>query len=258
MDLGLAGRIALITGGSKGIGRAAAECLAAEGCEVILVARGQEALEAAATAIRARHQVAVRVHAADLAAAGAAEDLARRFPAIDILVNNAGAIPAGSLAEVDGATWRQAWQLKVFGYIDLCRAYYPLLAARRGVIVNVIGAAARSFDPGYICGVAGNAALEAFTCALGAAAPADGLRVVGLSPGPVMTERLERLQRRRAAARLGDAERWRDLLAGLPFGRAATLEEIATMIAVLASPRSAYTSGTIVTIDGGATCRRVS
>ena len=126
------------------------------------------------------------------------------------------------------------------------------------MIVNVIGAAARTLDPGYICGVAGNAALEALTQSLGAAAPADGLRVVGLSPGPVTTDRLVTLQRKRAQDRFGDPERWPELFAGMPFGRAATPEEIGAMTAFLASPRSGYTSGTIVTIDGGATSRRAS
>lgn len=255
MDLGLRGRTALITGGSKGIGRAAAESLAAEGCDVILVARTQSALEAAAEEIRARHQVNARAHAADLAVQGTADELALLFPATDILVNNAGAIPGGSLLQVDGATWRNAWQLKVFGYIDMCRAFHPLLARRGGVIVNVIGSAATTLDPGYICGVAGNAALEAFTRSLGGAAPAEGMRVVGLSPGPVATDRLVTLTRGKAADRLGDAERWRELLAPMPFARAATPQEIGDMIAFLASPRSGYTSGTIVQIDGGLASR---
>ena len=130
MDLGVRGKTALITGGSKGIGLAAAECLAAEGCGVILVSRTQAALDAAAEQIRTRFQVNARTHAADLAVQGAAEELARLFPEIDILVNNAGAIPGGSLQQVDGTTWRQAWQLKVLGYVDMCRAFYPLLARR--------------------------------------------------------------------------------------------------------------------------------
>lgn len=255
MDLGLRGRTALITGGSKGIGRAAAESLAAEGCDVILVSRTQSALETAAEEIRGRHQVNARAHAADIAVQGTAEELALLFPQIDILVNNAGAIPGGSLQQVDGTTWRSAWQLKVFGYIDMCRAFYPLLAKRGGVIVNVIGNAAATLDQAYICGVTGNAALEAFTRSLGGGAPADGMRVVGLSPGPVSTDRLVTLTRRKAADRFGDPERWRELLAPMPFGRAATPQEVGDMVAFLASPRSGYTSGTIVVIDGGMASR---
>jgi NAD(P)-dependent dehydrogenase (short-subunit alcohol dehydrogenase family) len=261
MDLGLRGRTALITGGSKGIGRAAAESLAAEGCDVILVSRSLAALEETAAAIRARHQVSVRVDAADISVEGTAEAIAARFPEIDILVNNAGAIPGGTLAEVDGATWRRAWQLKVFGYIDMCRAFYPLLAARAAAgghtpaIINVIGNAAETLDHAYICGVTGNAALYAFTRSLGGKAPEDGLRVVGLSPGPVATDRLVGLMRKKAADRMGDPERWRELFAPMPFGRAATPQEIGDMVAFLASPRSGFTSGTIVTIDGGMAAR---
>jgi NAD(P)-dependent dehydrogenase (short-subunit alcohol dehydrogenase family) len=171
---------------------------------------------------------------------------------IDVLVNNAGAIPPGSLTGVDDATWRRAWDLKVFGFISLCRAVYPAMAARRaGVIVNVIGAAGERFDPNYIVGSAGNASLMAFTRALGKAAPADGIRVVGINPGPIATARLEMLSRKRAEQQLGDAERWRELFAKMPFGRAGAPEEIGNAVAFLASPRSGYTSGTILTIDGG-------
>jgi hypothetical protein len=260
MDLLLRGRTALITGGSKGIGRAAAESMAAEGCDVILVSRTQGALEETAGAIRARFQVNVRVHAADIAVQGTAEDIAARFPDIDILVNNAGAIPGGSLAQVDGTTWRQSWQLKVFGYIDMCRAFYPLLQGRSSSsfipsIINVVGNAAETLDQAYICGVTGNAALYAFTRSLGGTAPNDGLRVVGLSPGPVATDRLIGLMKKKSTDRTGDAGRWQELFSPMPFGRAATPEEIGDMIAFLASPRSGFTSGTIVTIDGGMAAR---
>jgi NAD(P)-dependent dehydrogenase (short-subunit alcohol dehydrogenase family) len=122
-------------------------------------------------------------------------------------------------------------------------------------IVNVVGNAAETLDQAYICGVTGNAALYAFTRSLGGAAPNDGLRVVGLSPGPVATDRLIGLMRKKAADRTGDAERWQELFAPMPFGRAATPEEIGDMIAFLASPRSGFTSGTIVTIDGGMAAR---
>jgi len=119
------------------------------------------------------------------------------------------------------------------------------------VIVNVIGAAGERFDPNYIVGSAGNASLMAFTRALGKAAPADNIRVVGINPGPIATARLEMLSRKRAEQQLGDAERWRELFAKMPFGRAGAPEEIGNAVAFLASPRSGYTSGTILTIDGG-------
>jgi NAD(P)-dependent dehydrogenase (short-subunit alcohol dehydrogenase family) len=252
MDLQLAGKRALITGGSKGIGRAAAEALAEEGCEITLVARTEATLAATAAELRARRQVNVRTIAADLSSDAAVREVAAAAGQVDILVNNAGAIPPGDLVTVDDATWRRAWDLKVFGFISFCRAIYPQMAARRaGVIVNVIGAAGELFPPGYITGAAGNAALMAFTRALGKQAPADGLRVVGINPGPVETERLVMLQRDQAAKKLGDPERWRELTTGMPFGRPATPEEIGAAVAFLASPRSGYTTGTVLTISGG-------
>lgn len=252
MDLGLSGKRALITGGSKGIGRASAELLAEEGCDVVIVARGKDALDEAAAAIRTRRQVRIEAVAADLSRNAEVMRVARECGPVDILVNNAGAIPPGTLAQVDGARWREAWDLKVFGFIDLTREVYAAMKSRGGgVIVNVVGAAGEKFPPDYIAGAAGNAALMAFTRALGRAAPADGMRVVGINPGPVETDRMVMLQRDRAERLHGDPARWREFLAGMPFGRAAMPEEIANAVAFLASPRSGYTSGTILTIDGG-------
>ncbi len=251
MDLHLAGKRALITGGSKGIGRASAEILAQEGCDIVLVARDAATLEHAAGAIRSKRQVGVETIVADLSRQTEVERVARSAGAVDILVNNAGAIPPGNLLAVDDATLRAAWDLKVFGFISLSRALYPALRERRGVIVNVIGAAGETFDPGYIAGSAGNAALMAFTRGLGRGAHKDGVRVVAINPGPVATERLERLLRHRAETELGNAARWRDLCAGMPYGRPAEPEEIGAAVAFLASPRSAYTNATVVTINGG-------
>ena len=252
MDLNLAGRKALVTGASKGIGRAVARTLAEEGCDLVLVARTAADLERVRDEIRAARNVAVTAVPLDLSNGEAARGLARDFPEIDILVNNAGAIPGGTLAEIDEPRWRQAWDLKVFGYINLCRAYFAAMKERRrGVIVNIIGSAGERLDAAYIAGTTGNASLMAFTRALGAAAPDAGLRVIGINPGPVSTDRLVMLLKKRAQDRLGDAARWQELTKSMPFGRAATPEEIAAMAAFLASDLSAYTTGTIVTIDGG-------
>jgi NAD(P)-dependent dehydrogenase (short-subunit alcohol dehydrogenase family) len=253
MDLQIKGKRALITGGSKGIGQAAANVLADEGCDLILVARDQQALDAAANAIRGRRQVSVATIAADLSTDEAVQRVARQAGEIDILVNNAGAIPPGGLLDVDNDTWRRAWDLKVFGFISLTRAVYAAMAARKsGVIINVIGAAGEKFPSSYIAGAAGNASLMAFSRALGRGSTADGIRVVGINPGATATERLEMLMRDRAQKQFGDPERWREMFKDLPFGRAGKPEEIGYAVAFLASPLSGYTSGTIVTIDGGA------
>jgi NAD(P)-dependent dehydrogenase (short-subunit alcohol dehydrogenase family) len=252
MDLQLAGKTALITGGSKGIGRATAEVLASEGCNVIIVARDIATLDTAADGIRAKHQVQVRTIAADLSSDAAVREVAQVAGELDILVNNAGAIPPGDLLSVDDPTWRRAWDLKVFGYISLCRVIYARMKARNaGVIVNVIGAAGEKFPSNYIAGAAGNASLMAFTRALGKGAPADGLRVVAINPGPVETDRLVMLRRADAQLKFGDPERWRELTSSMPFGRAASPAEIGNAVAFLASPLSGYTTGTVLTIDGG-------
>jgi NAD(P)-dependent dehydrogenase (short-subunit alcohol dehydrogenase family) len=252
MDLHLAGKTALITGGSKGIGRATAEVLAGEGCNVILVARDQATLDEAAAGVRTKRQVNVRTIAADLSSDAAVRKVAAEAGDLDILVNNAGAIPPGDVLSIDDARWRQAWDLKVFGYISFCRVIYAQMKARKaGVIINVIGSAGEKFPTNYIAGAAGNASLMAFTRALGKGAPADGLRVVGINPGPVETDRLVMLRRAEAQQKFGDAERWRELSASMPFGRAASPAEIGNAVAFLASPMSGYTTGTILTIDGG-------
>ncbi|MGE0830193.1 MAG: SDR family NAD(P)-dependent oxidoreductase, partial [Hyphomonadaceae bacterium] len=151
MDLGLEGKTALVTGGSKGIGAASAKSLAAEGCNVIIVSRAEADLQKAKAAIAGAANVRIETLAADLSKGEEVKRVAAAFPEIDILVNNAGAIRGGSLTDVDEARWRFDWDLKVFGYINMCREYYPRMAKRGGgVIVNVIGAAAHTKPAGYI------------------------------------------------------------------------------------------------------------
>ena len=252
MDLKLNGRTALITGASKGIGRAIAKVLAEEGCNLILVSRTAADLDAARKEIAARHNVSIVTHALDLAVSESVDRLAKEHGGIDILVNNAGAIPGGRLAEVDEKRWRESWDLKVYGYINMTRAFYAAMKERRrGVIINILGVAGERFESTYIAGSAGNAGLVAFTKSIGSASPADNIRVVGVSPGPIDTERLETLMRKRAQDQLGDASKWREFHKPLPFGRPGTSEEIAHMVAFLASDLSSYTTGTVITIDGG-------
>jgi NAD(P)-dependent dehydrogenase (short-subunit alcohol dehydrogenase family) len=244
MDLHLRGTRALVTGASKGIGAAVAGVLAEEGCDLHLAARGKDALDDLAARLRTAHGVGVEVHQVDLRQPDDIERLANAVPDIDILINNAGDIPAGSLEEVDQQSWRHAWDLKVYGYIDLTRLVYARMRARgHGVIINDIGAGGERPEFDYIAGSAGNAALMAFTRALGGRSLRDNIRVVGVNPGAVETERIITMMN------TSDAVRQR--MTGLPAGRAAKPHEIADTMAFLASDRSAYTSGVIVTIDGG-------
>ncbi|WP_433250375.1 SDR family oxidoreductase [Streptosporangium sp. CA-135522] len=244
MDLHLRGKRVLITGGSKGIGAAVAEVLAEEGCDLHLAARSKDALEELALRLGGQYGVDVHIHPVDLSRSHDIATLVETLPDLDILINNAGDIPAGSLQTVDERTWRESWELKVFGYINLTRHIYARMKARgHGVIINDIGAAGERVDAGYIAGSTANAALMAFTRALGGASLRDGIRVVGVNPGPVATERITKL--------IQTSDRFREMAARFPHGRAAHPREIADMMAFLASDRSAYTSGVIVTIDGG-------
>ncbi|MBB5690860.1 SDR family NAD(P)-dependent oxidoreductase [Roseomonas alkaliterrae] len=252
MEMHLRGRRVLVTGGSKGIGLACAEAFAAEGCDVVLSARDGAALAAAADQVRAKAQVRVETLAADLSREAERERLHAAFPDMDILVNNAGAIPAGRLQDIPIAAWKAAWDLKVIGYIHMCQLYLPAMEARKsGVIVNIIGMAGRAPRAGYIAGGAGNAALIAFTQALGAAAQANNVKVVGINPAVTRTERMLTQARTNAKLRFGDEERWAETLTDLPFGRPIEPGEIADLAVFLASPRGHYVNGTVVDVDGG-------
>lgn len=242
MDLNLNGKRVLVTGASKGIGRACADLLAQEGCTVLGTSRSIEG--------------GPNTKQGDLSRRGVAEDLAAWAGELDILVNNAGAIPGGDLQRVDEETWRHAWDLKVFGYINLTRAVYAKMKARgRGVIINILGNAGERLNSAYVAGSTANAGLMAFTRTLGGVSHSDGIRVLGINPGPVATDRLLSLYKQMAQTKLGDAARYPELFREMSFGRPANADEVAWAVAFLASERSAYTSGCILTIDGGLAAR---
>ena len=257
MDLQLQGKTALITGGSKGIGRAIATRLAAEGCHLHLAARNAEDLETVAAELRAKHDVLVTIHPMDLSSGDNAVALVAACADVDILVNNAGAIAAGSISDIDEATWRGGWDLKVYGFVNLAREMYRVMKARgQGVILNVIGIAGGEVSEfNYIAGTTGNAGLAAFTRAMGGGSPVDNIRVLGINPGMTATERLVSLMRQNATNKGLDPDDWRQLTATMPFGRLAEPDEVADLCAFLVSDRAAYISGTVVTIDGGLSSR---
>ena len=251
MELNLAGRTVLITGGSKGIGLGCAKRFAAEGCNLVLVARSEDQLKEAADTIRKSAQVNVRTLALDLSVEAQRDRLVREVPDIDVLVNNAGAIPGGNIFDVDDKAWRTGWELKVFGYVNLTRAYFTLMKEKkRGVIINICGAGGETLSFGYIAGAAGNASLMAFSRAMGGTSIDWGVRVLAVNPGPVETDRVVYLAKQRAASQ-GDESRWREDFKRMPYGRPADVDEIAPMVVFLASDLARYVSGTVVTIDGG-------
>ena len=255
MDLGLTGKRALVTGASKGIGLGCALALATEGCDVQIVARSEDRLSVAAEQIRAAAPTAkILTHVADLSDSAAQQQLAEAASDVDIWINNAGAIPGGDITTIDEARWREAWDLKVFGYINLCRHVYPAMAERGdGVILNIIGAAAVRPQPGYIAGAVGNSSLVGLTTALGGHSLTQGVRVLAVNPGAIITDRLADLFRQAADDKFGDPDRWEELVPTDPAP--GSVEQVADTVTFLVSPRASHLSGISITIDGGASAR---
>ena len=244
MDLGLKGKSVLITGGSKGIGLACAMSFAAEGCELHLAARNRELLEAVRRTIREAHGVDVSLHAVDLRERAALHDLANACADSDILVNNAGDIPGGTIESLDENQWRHAWELKVFGYINLTRALFGRMKARkRGVIVNVIGMAAENPSFEYLCGAAANAGLAAFTKGMGKGSREHGVRVLGVHPPNTRTERIVTLMKAQAKAKFGDEGRYEELM-----GNLIEPQQVGDTVAFLASARAGQLSGIVLNL----------
>ena len=240
MDLGLKGKSVLVTGGSKGIGLACAQSFAAEGCRVHLAARDKERLAGAARSLGGDAQI----HSVDLRDGAALRQLAKECEGVDILVNNAGDIPGGTLETVDEAKWRHAWELKVFGFLNLSRELYRSMKARSsGVIVNVIGMAGETHPFEYICGAVGNAGLAAFTKAMGKGSREHGVRVVGVHPPATRTDRIVTLMKASAKAKFGDESRYTELM-----GNVIEPSQVADMVCFLASPRAGQLSGVVVNL----------
>jgi 3-oxoacyl-[acyl-carrier protein] reductase len=252
METGLKGKTVLITGASKGIGLACAKAFAAEGANLQIASRDAAKLAEAKAEILKVAKVDVTIHPCDLSKPGSAKALAAACGVPDVLVNNAGAIPGGSIETIDEERWRDSWELKVFGYINLTREMLtPMMQRKSGVIVNVIGMAGvkPSFD--YICGATANAALNAFTKGVGAGSVNHGVRVLGVNPAATRTDRIITLTKARAKTTFGDESRWEELLSNMPFGRVAHAEEVADTVVYCASDRASYLSGTMIDIDGG-------
>jgi NAD(P)-dependent dehydrogenase (short-subunit alcohol dehydrogenase family) len=252
LDLQLQGKSALVTGASKGIGRATALALAGEGCSVHLAARSADALDELRNEILGKHKVRVDLHRGDLSSTQSMVALAGAVADLDILINNAGDIPAGTVEALTDADWRRGFDLKLFGYINLTREIYLRMKKRgSGVIINNIGNSGENWDYNYVAGSTGNAALMSFTKAVGGVSLDYGIRVVGVNPGPIATDRMVRIMKRRARDNLGDEARWQEYMTDYPGGLLATEKEVADVIVFLASPRAGYITGTVITIDGG-------
>ncbi len=256
MELGLKGKIALVTGSSRGIGRGVAETLAAEGCDVMLTGRDEKALDAAASAISAKGSRAA-MSTLDLREQSAAEKLIdevrREFGGLDILVNNAGTTRRGDFLELTDADWQDGYALKFFAHMRLARAAWPLLKERRGALVSIGGTGGRKPTAQFTIGSSVNAAVAAFTKCLADRGKADGVQVNCIHPGVVETDRT----RRRIKAEMDRTGRpEQDIRNDIKHEfnntiRFGTVEDVGNLVTFIVSSRATWLHGATIDLDGG-------
>ena len=256
MDLGLAGRAVLVTGGSKGIGLACADAFAAEGARVAICSRSEEHLAVASRALAARGH-SVLALPADLSRQGVAGDLVSKVEAsigpLDVLVCSAGAARRTSPAELDEAAWHAGMDAKLFPTLHAMQAALPGMAARRrGAVVAIVGQGGKTAIPTHLSGGSANAALMLATAGLASAYGPSGVRVNAVNPGTTLTDRAAAAFRAEAE-RLGvTEERARAMREEqIPLRRFARPEEIAQVVLFLASDRASYVTGAVLSMDGG-------
>jgi 3-oxoacyl-[acyl-carrier protein] reductase len=254
MDLRLSGKVAVITGASRGIGRAIAETLAAEGMRLVLTARSGEQLDALAESLPADALVRVADLREPGAPAAVIADAVGRFQQLDLLVNNAGATARGDFLKLTDDAWEDGFALKFYGAMRCARAAWPHLQASGGAIVNIVGVGGRTPGADFTIGGAVNAALLNLTKALAERGVRDGVRVNAVNPGATATERLQtRLARYASAEGVDREEAARRMSQALGVARFGEPSEIARAVAFLASPQAAFCQGAILDVDGGQT-----
>ena len=258
MDLGLSGKVAIVTGASQGIGRAIAQALAAEGADLLLTARRQEQLETVAAEV-AKAGVQAHVHAADVTdpatAAAITSTALDRFGRIDVVVNNAGKGSPKPLLELTDEDWQHSFDLNFMSAVRLSLAAIPHMRERHaGRIVNVSSRAGREPDPYFAPYAAAKAAMINFTKALSNAFAGDGVLTNCVVPGLVRTPAIDDAARRSSEATGKSVEEVMELSIkkrGIPIGRIGEPEEIAALVTFLASDRASWITGSTFTIDGG-------
>ncbi len=257
MDLGLADRVVVVTGASKGIGLACAQAFAAEGARVVLVSRSAANLDAAAAQFKSVRYAPFAI-VADLVradeAAGMIATAEAELGPIDVLVNSAGAARRYAPADLDADAWHAAMDAKYFSYIHPMDAVLKRMVARgRGAIVNIIGMGGKVANPVHLPGGAANAALMLATTGLAAAFAAKGIRINGINPGGTLTGRVQQgLAAEAKMTGLTEAELLARNQAKIPLGRLGTPEEVARVALFLASDVASYVTGAIIPMDGGA------
>jgi NAD(P)-dependent dehydrogenase (short-subunit alcohol dehydrogenase family) len=254
MDLNLTDKVGIVTGASRGIGRAIAEALAAEGMRLTLTARSGDLLDELARSL----PTPSLVHPADLRDPAAAPAVVAatlgRFDRLDLLVNNAGATTRGDFLTLTDDAWQDGFALKFFGAMRCCRAAWLSLRATRGAIVNIVGVGGRTGSAEFAIGGAVNAALLNLTKVLADRGVEDGVRVNAINPGSVVTDRLRgRVEKLAAEKGLTAEQAAAELARTMKVARFGQPAEIARAVAFLASDAAGYCQGAILDIDGGQT-----
>jgi NAD(P)-dependent dehydrogenase (short-subunit alcohol dehydrogenase family) len=253
-----AGKVIVVTGGSRGIGRAVATSFAREGAQTVLAATSAENLKKAADAIAASGAPRPEICSGDLSSLQACEALhglvKEKFGRCDVLVNNAGATKAGAFVDQPDSDWMDGLGLKFFGAVRLSRLFWPMLKAAQGHIINVAGGAGRTPDPNFLIGGAANAAMLNFTKGLSGLGKRDGVNVNAILPGMTETDRVMDLITQRAkATNISVDEARKSMIEKSGTRRIGKPEDIAELAVFLCSPRASHIQGTNIAVDGGAT-----
>jgi NAD(P)-dependent dehydrogenase (short-subunit alcohol dehydrogenase family) len=254
MDLQLTGKVGIVTGASRVIGRAIAEVLAAEGMTLTLVARSRDQLEALASSLPKPSLVCAVDLREPAVPARVVASTVERFGRLDLLVNNAGATKRGDFLELTDADWEDGYALKFFGAMRGSRAAWPHLCASHGGIINIVGIGGRTGSAEFAIGGSVNASALIFTKCLADRGLRDGVRVNAINPGSIATDRLQiRLREFAAEQGLDLKAAEKQMASAFKIDRFGEAAEIARVVAFLASPQSSYCQGAIVDVDGGAT-----
>jgi 3-oxoacyl-[acyl-carrier protein] reductase len=255
MELGLTGKVALVTGSSRGIGRGIAEMLAQEGCDLVLTGTSEQALGETAAAVGA-HGHRIETLALDLrqeeAPAALATAVRRGWGRLDILVNNAGTTKRGDFLKLTDADWADGYALKLFAHVRLARAAWPMLKESGGSLVAIGGSSGRVPAAGFTIGSSVNSAVAAFTKALADLGKSDGVQVNCIHPSYVDTERFAR-RIKADMERTGQSEaavrEWHRKDIGIT--RIGTVADVAALVAFIVSPRGRWLHGATIELDGG-------
>jgi len=256
MKLGLEGKVALITGGSKGIGLACARAFAGEGARVSIASRSEDNLKEARRTLAKEGCEVVTVQA-DFSvikdAMAAATQTEKLFGPIDVLINSAGAARRFPWEKLDAESWQQGMNAKYFPYIHAMDAVRPgMIGRKRGSIVNIIGMGGKAAAAMHLPGGAANAALMLVTVGWANTLGKYGIRVNAINPGGTLTERLQEALRLDAQQEgITEAEALKRNEKRLPLGRMATPEEVAAVALFLASEQASYVTGAVIPMDGG-------